>query len=167
MTKRETDPDGFITVAKGPKPQQPHLGDFIWSPIGRSTSQGSKNRFRPLSLSDWQDIAADARGESHKGEVVEVVPPAALAPSSLLYYQHVHMCCDFKAAILSSVHVHDHSHASSSSEIATSSKEMGGDAGVEMLEQRDLERAEMYNGEGKGGCFLFDPSMGMQVRKRR
>ena len=83
-TKKEVDPDGFTTVAKGPKPQQPHLGDFVRSSVGRSTSQGSTNRFRLLSLSDWQDIAADVRGESHKGEVVEVVPPATPVPNSFL-----------------------------------------------------------------------------------
>ena len=92
VTKKEVDPDGFTTVAKGPKPQQPHLGDFIRSSAGRSTSQGSTKRFRPLSLSDWQDIAADVRGKSHKGQAVEAVPPAPPAPSSFLYFPNVHIC---------------------------------------------------------------------------
>ena len=107
VTEKVVDGDGFTMVAKGPRPQQPHLGDFIRSSTGRATSRGS-NRFRPLSLSDWQEIAADVRDGSHKGEVVEVVPPAPPAPSSLLDFPNVHNCFDLKAAILASLHVHNH-----------------------------------------------------------
>ena len=93
VTKKEVDPDGFTVVVKGPRPQQPHLGDFIRPSTGRSTSQGLTNWYRPLSLSDCQGIAADVRGESHNGEIAgkglvpEVVSPAPPAPSSFLYFQ--------------------------------------------------------------------------------
>ena len=50
-----TDADGFKTVP--PRRSGQRLGDFIAStPKPRCNS----NRFRPLSLEDWQDVAATA-----------------------------------------------------------------------------------------------------------
>ena len=92
VTEKVVDGDGFTMVAKGPRPQQPHLGDFIRSSTGRAPARGS-NRFRPLSLSDWQEIAEGVCDGSHKGQVVEVVlsaPPPA--PSSRLDFPDLQMC---------------------------------------------------------------------------
>ena len=54
-----TDADGFKTVP--PRRSGQRLGDFIASsPAPRCNS----NRFRPLSLEDWQDAAATAAEEA-------------------------------------------------------------------------------------------------------
>ena len=60
---KPVDAEGYCLVMKGPKPQQPQFGDFIRE---TGTQKRSTNWDRPLSLTEWQEIAVDVRGGSPK-----------------------------------------------------------------------------------------------------
>ena len=87
VTEKSVDTEGYSLVTEGPKPKQPHLGDFIRHSTGpgHSALRGSTNRHRPLSQTEWQEIATYVRSESHKEDMVQFVPPALPAISSSLF----------------------------------------------------------------------------------
>ena len=67
VTEKLVDAEDCSLVTKGPNPQQPNLGDLIRSSAVHPASQGSTNRYRPPSITEWQEITADVPDESHKG----------------------------------------------------------------------------------------------------
>ena len=75
-----TDADGFTPV-RGRQVQQPQLGDFIKT---QATAQPAKvdSRFRPLTLSDREEIAAESSSAlCAKGEIaVTGCPRSVVAP---------------------------------------------------------------------------------------
>ena len=81
VTIPKTDSDGYTLVRGGPRQQPAQFGDFIRQ---AAAEKRSTNRFRPLSLQEWQDIASDHnKVDSPKGEkAVHAVAPATLPPSN-------------------------------------------------------------------------------------
>ena len=74
------DADSFTPV-RGRRVQQPQLGDFIKTP---SAPQPPKtgSRFRPLTLEDWQEIAAESSSAlCAKGEIAVTGPPRFVVAS--------------------------------------------------------------------------------------
>ena len=59
-----------FAITEKPHVQQPQLGDFIRAAPARQTA--TRNRFQPLSLSVWQEIAADVVREKSTGFYVHL-----------------------------------------------------------------------------------------------
>ena len=75
-----TDADGFTPVS-GRRAQQPQLGDFIKTPVAPQPPKAG-SRFRPLTLEDWQEIAAESSSaRCAKGKIASMGPSRRVVAS--------------------------------------------------------------------------------------